>query len=116
MHCLYTNHDCITVYMVCILLIYYFTTCIYNSLIYIGIFTAHAAIELYAEAFDSVNALDKLEGFTSIYGQQFYNIPINTTKIVLKKEAWTVPDFLGFGASKIRPLRAGQSVAWKIVE
>ena len=104
--------------MVCIIVIYTNHTYITlsNIRIIIGIFTAHAAIELYAEAFDSVNALDKLEGFTSIYGPQFYNIPINTTKMSLKKEEWTVPDFFGFGASKIRPLRAGQSVPWKIVE
>jgi len=80
-----------------------------------GIYTAHAAIELYTEAFDSVNALDKLEGFASVFGQQFYGIPLNTHKIRLVKEAWTVPASYAFGKSTVHPLRAGQEISWKIV-
>eukprot|EP01039_Chlorochromonas_danica_P008399 gene8399-9258_t len=79
-----------------------------------GIFTAHAAIELYAEAFESVDALDKLEGFASIYGQQFYGLPLNQKKVRLVKESWNVPETLPFGSSTLKPLRAGQAVTWKI--
>jgi len=57
-----------------------------------GMYTAHAAIELYAEAFDAANALDKLEGFASIYGANFYGLPVNETNITLQKTAWTVPE------------------------
>lgn len=80
-----------------------------------GIYTAHAAIELYAEAFDSIGALDKLEGFTSIFGQQFYGIGLNTRKIRLIKESWTVPETYAFGKSTVRPLRAGEEIKWKLV-
>ena len=80
-----------------------------------GIFTSHAAVELYTEVFDTANALDKLEGFTSIYGQQFYNIPINTKKIKLKKEDWIVPDKYEFGNGFVVPLRAGEVIKWKLV-
>ena len=78
-----------------------------------GIFTGHAAIELYAEAFDSVNALHLLEGFLSIFGQHFYKIQQNTQKIKLIKESWNVPKEYSFGSSVVRPLRAGESVAWR---
>jgi dihydroorotase len=81
-----------------------------------GIFTAHAAIELYAEAFDSVDALDKLEAFTSIYGQEFYNIPVNTKKIKLVKEEWTVPEKYSFGTGFVVPLRAGETIKWKLIQ
>lgn len=80
-----------------------------------GIFTAHAAIELYTEAFDSVNGLDKLENFCSVYGQQFYGLPINTKKIKLVKEPWEVPKRYEFGESTLHPLRAGEWIQWKIV-
>ena len=78
-----------------------------------GIFTGHAAIELYAEAFDSVNALHLLEGFLSVHGQLFYKIQQNTKKIKLIKESWKVPQEYSFGSSVVRPLRAGESVAWR---
>ena len=81
-----------------------------------GIFTGHAAIELYAEAFESVNALDKLESFLSTFGQNFYNIPKNTRKIILRKESWIVPTEYSFGSSTVRPLRAGENILWKLSE
>jgi dihydroorotase len=79
-----------------------------------GIFTGHAAMELYAEAFETVNALDKLEDFSSRFGALFYRLPVDKQKIVLVKEEWTVPESFQFGSSTVRPLRAGQTIAWKI--
>jgi len=79
-----------------------------------GIYTAHAAIELYAEAFEQLGALDKLEGFASFYGADFYRLPRNTGKITLRKESWRAPDSLAFGEHRLVPLRAGENVAWKI--
>jgi dihydroorotase len=79
-----------------------------------GIYTAHAAIELYAEAFEAVNALDKLEAFASFYGADFYGLPRNTEKITLSKESWQVPNSMPFGNDELIPLRAGQTVAWKL--
>ena len=79
-----------------------------------GIYTAHAAIELYAEAFDSVNALAKLEAFASFFGADFYGLPRNTEKITLAKAAWPVPAELAFGPEKVVPLRAGETIAWRI--
>ena len=81
-----------------------------------GMYTAHAAIELYAEAFEAANALDKLEGFASFYGADFYGLPRNSEKITLVKESWQVPASLPFGDDVLVPLRAGQSVGWKIDE
>jgi dihydroorotase len=78
-----------------------------------GCYTAHAAIELYAEAFEQLNALDKLEAFASFYGADYYRLPRNTGKITLSKESWNVPDSLAFGEHKLVPLRAGETVAWK---
>ncbi|MDP1997598.1 MAG: dihydroorotase [Gallionella sp.] len=78
-----------------------------------GIYTAHAALELYAEAFERLNALDKLEGFASFYGADFYHLPRNTGKITLRKESWPVPESLAFGEHHLVPLRAGESIMWK---
>lgn len=80
-----------------------------------GMYTAHAAIELYAEAFEEAGALDKLEGFASFYGPDFYNLPRNTDKITLRKESWLVPENIPFAEDVLVPLRAGQTVAWKLV-
>lgn len=80
-----------------------------------GIYTAHAAIELYAEIFESANALDKLEAFASYYGPDFYRLPRNIGKLTLEKQSWTVPDSLAFGADTLVPLRAGESISWKVV-
>ena len=79
-----------------------------------GIFTGHAAIELYAEIFDKVDKLDILEKFASLNGSNFYEIPLNKQKIVLKKEKWLVPETYDFGNSKVRPLRANEYIEWKI--
>jgi len=78
-----------------------------------GMYTAHAAIELYAEVFEAADALDKLEGFASFYGPDFYGLPRNQDQITLVKEAWLVPDSYPYGDDVLVPLRAGQEVAWK---
>lgn len=80
-----------------------------------GMYTAHAAIELYAEAFEEAAALDKLEGFASFYGPDFYSLPRNTAQVTLLKQSWTVPDSIPFADDVLVPLRAGQAVAWKLV-
>ncbi|MDR9437583.1 MAG: dihydroorotase [Thiohalophilus sp.] len=79
-----------------------------------GIYSAHAALELYAEAFDEAGALDKLEGFASHYGADFYGLPRNTDRVTLIREDWTVADSMKFGEEELIPLRAGQTVHWRI--
>ena len=79
-----------------------------------GIYTAHAAIELYAEAFEQAGALDKLEAFASFHGPDFYQLPRNKDSITLKKENWNVPAKLEFGEETLVPLRAGGSLVWKL--
>lgn len=81
-----------------------------------GIFSAPLAIELYARAFDENNALDKLEGFCSFYGADFYGLPRNTDTVTLEKVNWTVPESYPLGDGKIVPLHAGEVETWKIVE
>ena len=79
-----------------------------------GCYTAHAAIELYAEAFETMNALDKLEAFASFNGPDFYNLPRNTSKITLIKQAWNMPEKLDLGDSNVVPYRAGELMNWKL--
>jgi dihydroorotase len=79
-----------------------------------GIYTAHAGIELYAEAFDSAGCLDKLEGFASVYGANFYGVPLNRGKITLARQAWSVTEEIPYGAQTLVPLRGGATVAWSI--
>lgn len=79
-----------------------------------GIYTAHAALELYAEAFDAAGALDKLEGFASRFGADFYGLPRNKQRIQLEKAEWVVPTELPFGRDTIVPLRAGGKIAWRL--
>jgi dihydroorotase len=79
-----------------------------------GMYTAHAGIELYAEAFDRAGALDKLEAFASFHGPDFYGLPRNRESLTLVREDWTVPDSLPFGEESLIPLRAGQTIAWKL--
>ena len=79
-----------------------------------GIYTAHAAMELYAAAFEEAGALDKLEGFASHYGADFYGLPRNTDTITLVREEWTVPKTLRFGKEDLVPLRAGETIPWKL--
>jgi dihydroorotase len=81
-----------------------------------GIYTAHAAIELYAEAFESANALGKLEAFASFYGADFYGLPRNTDTITLVKQAWDVTAELAFGPDKLVPMRAGERVGWRLAD
>ncbi|MEO5658713.1 MAG: dihydroorotase [Polaromonas sp.] len=80
-----------------------------------GCYTAHAAIEMYAEAFDAAGALDQLEAFASFNGADFYGLPRNPGSITLKKESWTPPESFAFGAAELKPLRSGESLPWKLV-
>lgn len=80
-----------------------------------GSYTAHAAIELYAEVFDDAGALDKLEAFASFNGPDFYDLPRNTDSITLTKESWTVPETMAFGNDEVVPIRAGEAMAWKVI-
>jgi len=79
-----------------------------------GSYTAHAAIELYAEVFDQENALDKLEAFASLNGPQFYQLPKNVDKITLVRKAWQVPATLTFGNDVVVPIRSEDSIAWQV--
>ena len=79
-----------------------------------GVYTAHAAIELYAEAFEAVGALDRLEGFASFHGADFYGLPRNTRLVTLVKRTWKVPEALPYGAHTLVPLRAGAGVSWSL--
>ena len=79
-----------------------------------GCYTAHSALELYAEAFDAAGALDKLEGFASFHGADFYGLPRNAGTVTLVREAWTVPITLPFGQAQLKPLRGGETLAWKL--
>ena len=80
-----------------------------------GCYTAHAAIEMYAEAFEAAGALDKLEGFASFFGADFYGLPRNTGTITLRKESWTPPESFAFGEAELKPLRAGEALPWRLV-
>jgi len=80
-----------------------------------GCYTAHAAMELYAQAFDSVNALDKLEGFASFFGADFYGLPRNSGRITLQRESWTPPTSFAYGQAELKPLGSGDALAWRVV-
>jgi dihydroorotase len=79
-----------------------------------GIYTAHAAIELYAEAFEKARALDKLEAFASFYGPDFYRLPRNTARITLTKAGWKAPAEIAFGTETLLPLRATETIPWQL--
>ena len=79
-----------------------------------GCYTAHAAIEMYAEAFDSVGALDKLEAFASFNGPAFYGLPRNSGSVTLKRENWTSPESFRFGEADLKPLRGGEVLPWRL--
>ncbi len=81
-----------------------------------GCYSAHAAIEMYAEAFDKVGALDKLEGFASLHGADFYNLPRNTDRITLVRESWTPPESYPFGQADLKPPRSGEALPWKLAD
>src|ERR1035437_4455409 len=80
-----------------------------------GCYSAHSAIELYAEAFEQANALDKLEAFASFFGADYYGLPRNKETITLRREEWQVPASVGFGEQRLVPLRAGETMKWKLV-
>ena len=80
-----------------------------------GCYTAPAALELYAEAFEAAGALDKLEAFASHFGADFYGLPRNAGSVTLQREAWQLPDELPFGDATIKPLRAGETLNWKLI-
>jgi dihydroorotase len=78
-----------------------------------GCYTAHAAMELYAEAFEAAGALGQLEAFASFNGADFYGLPRNTGKLTLKRQSWTPPESFAFGGAELKPLRSGEALAWK---
>jgi dihydroorotase len=80
-----------------------------------GCYTAHAAMPMYAEAFDNAGALDKLEGFASFYGADFYGLPRNSDTLTLRRESWTPPESFAFGDAELKPLRAGETLPWRVV-
>lgn len=79
-----------------------------------GCYTAHAAIEMYAEAFEAAGALDRLEAFASFHGPDFYRLPRNTEQITLERQEWQVPAEYVFGADRLIPLRAGETLRWQM--
>ena len=79
-----------------------------------GCYTAHAALEMYAEAFDSVGKLAQLEAFASFNGADFYGLPRNTGTISLKRESWTPPESFQFGEAELKPLRSGEALPWRV--
>ena len=79
-----------------------------------GIYTAHAALELYAQAFEDAGALDRLEGFASHFGPDFYGLPRNTERITLVKQDWQVPDSYPLSGSSLVPLFAGETLHWRL--
>ena len=80
-----------------------------------GCYTAHAAMELYAEAFDAAGSLHRLENFSSFNGADFYGLPRNQGSITLQKESWTPPESFAFGEALLKPLRSGEALAWRLV-
>jgi dihydroorotase len=80
-----------------------------------GCYTAHAAIELYAEIFEQADALEKLEGFASMFGPDFYGLPRNQEMVTLEKKPWVVPHSFRFGKDKVVPLGAGETIRWQLV-
>jgi dihydroorotase len=80
-----------------------------------GMYTAHAALELYACAFEEAGALDKLQGFAAEFGAAFYGLPQNRDTVTLAREPWRVPERLAFGGAELVPLRAGETMPWKLV-
>ena len=79
-----------------------------------GCYTALSALELYAEVFDAAGALDKLEGFASHYGADFYGLSRNTERVTLRREAWTLPESVPFGAARLKPLCGGETLNWRL--
>jgi dihydroorotase len=86
-----------------------------NSVCGAGCYTALSALELYAEAFEALGALDKLEGFASLHGPDFYGLPRNTERVTLRKTAWTLPESVPFGEAQLKPLRGGETLHWQLL-
>lgn len=80
-----------------------------------GCYTAPAALELYAEAFEAADALDKLEAFASFHGPDFYGLPRNTERVTLRRTPWALPSSYPFGEAQLKPLRAGETLRWRLV-
>ena len=80
-----------------------------------GCYTALSAIELYAEAYEAAGALERLECIASFHGPDFYSLPRNTDRIPLRRESWTLPESLPFGEAQLKPLRGGETLAWRLV-
>jgi dihydroorotase len=81
-----------------------------------GCYTALAAIEMYAQAFDAAGALGRLEGFASHHGADFYGLPRNRDRIVLRRETWTLPESVPFGEHRLTPLAAGETLHWRFID
>ena len=79
-----------------------------------GCYSAHAAMELYAEAFEAAGALARLEAFASFHGADFYGLPRNSDAITLRRESWTVPEAYAFGEHSVVPLKAGETLSWRV--
>ena len=79
-----------------------------------GCFTAPAALELYAEAFEAAGALERLEGFASLHGPDFYGLPRNSGTVTLERTEWQLPETMPFGQAVIKPLRGGQTLGWRL--
>jgi len=80
-----------------------------------GCYTAHAAIEMYAEVFDQAGALQQLEAFASFNGADFYGLPRNSDRITLRREMWTPPASFALGETELKPLRSGEALPWRLV-
>ena len=81
-----------------------------------GCYTAASALELYAEAFDAVGALDRLEAFASFSGPDFYGLPRNQAKVTLRREDWTLAESFAFGDAALKPLRGGETLSWRLAQ
>ena len=81
-----------------------------------GCYTALSALELYATAFDAAGALDKLEGFASFFGADFYGLPRNSGSVTLRRQPWTLPETVPFGAQPLKPLCGGETLAWQLID
>ena len=81
-----------------------------------GCYTALHALELYAQAFDAAGRLDRLEGFASFHGADFYGLPRNTGTVTLQRQDWTVPEALPFGDAELKPLAGGETLSWRLVD
>jgi len=81
-----------------------------------GVYSAHAGLELYAEVFEQLGALDRLEAFASHFGPDFYRLPRNTDSVTLHRKSWQVPTQLPLGSDTLTPLRAGEAVQWQVLD